>query len=352
MATHATPRPDPQTGLPIPFTKEQLREDIVRVCLFHARLTDLFTPTEVDWPIAGMTVSRSNVKLWDPEATAEELGLSFDAVCGTPFAQALEQEYEYGFRGCLTRGIESMHYESIHTWIAALLMDLKDSQVVAEWESYGVDLADSVNRCLQTCELANARRTLEGESHFAYFSADGTAFDGLTIRQMALLAGMEEMSVRTAASRQGPNILATFKDEQKRTLVHAAEAKKWLMAKGRYVSITAGNESIDLGAVRFDSAAEFTLFLVNRLKIVEQSTETQPRQAKALKTLLKAHGLAAIPALARKAMDDESLMHDIANLLDLPVQQIALHAKQASLQEALAQVTQQLRAIQSTATRG
>lgn len=65
---------------------------------------------------------------------------------------------------------------------------------------------------------------------------DSTSQDGLTVRQMALLAGMEEMTIRTAASRKGPNYMVSTKDGS-RTVFERSVAKEWLKAKGRYTPV-------------------------------------------------------------------------------------------------------------------
>lgn len=143
------------------------------------------------------------------------------------------------------------------------------------------------------------------------------------------------------------HMLVTFKDAQKKTLVDVAETKKWRMAKGRYVPVTAGEDELDLRAVSFDSTAEFGMFLTNRLQVLAPSRVEQSQPAAKLGRLLKKHDAAAIPFLSRHALDDEDLMRDIADLLGSPTHLLGLHAKHVLLLEALSTVKRQLRDTQT-----
>jgi len=105
-----------------------------------------------------------------------------------------------------------------------------------EWLLRGSNAGLAIFRCRQVVDLANARNILEGgESYFPYFSPNNMADsnDGLVIRQMALLAAMEEMSIRAAANPKRANPLKTIV-EGKNTVILIADARAWLESKGLY----------------------------------------------------------------------------------------------------------------------
>lgn len=334
-------------SFPTPFGKDQLREDVLAIYLFQARQAYLFCSQETAWPLAGATRVDQAGALWIGENTAKDLAIEYEMVQDSHFAKALEQQYEFAFRGKVTTGLEPMTYESMHMWVADCLMDLNSSQLVAEWESYGVDLQSAAARCLHVCELANARLVLEGAEPFSYFSGldagarrtkkqaseTATSIEGLTIRQMSLLSAMEEMSIRTAASRQGPNMLSTFKDEHRRTLVKHEDAKKWLIAKGRYVPIDAEEQVVDLSRTRPNSVRAFNDLVISRIRQLTHDTARRMERLKQLGHLVTERGLPFNDALTREALMDSGLMKAIAGVLEMQPEMLAVRARQAALHE-------------------
>jgi hypothetical protein len=344
------------TNFPIPFTKEQLREAILAIYLLQARQAYLFCNEKTTWPLAGPVRVEEPGILWIGENSAEDFGIAYDMIRSSHFALALEQEYEFAFHGKVTDGVEPMTYESMHMWVADLLMDLNDSQLVLEWESYGVDLQAHIARCLHVCELANARIILEGAEPFSHFAGlDGaarktkkhtddtaTSLDGLTIRQMSLLSGMEEMSIRTAASRQGPNMLPTFKDENRRTLVKPEDAKKWLIAKERYLAIDSGEQIIDLAKTRVTSAHQFNDLMSSRIRQLSYDIPSRMNRLKQVGDLVATRGLTFKDVITREMLMDNVLMTAIATVLELPPDLVAVRARQAALQDEVRELEDQI----------
>lgn len=349
-----------RSGFPIGITKTQLREDILNVYLLQARTTYLVTPEDTAWPLAGEQRIADLGRLWDPDLTPLDLEIRYADIQDIQIARALEQQYDLGFLGLLTPGLEPMHYETLHMWVAAYLMDLRDSQLVAEWESYGVSVEESVLRCLHICELANARLTLEDREAFSYFAGiDGsgkkgrrgekgagdraTSLDGLTVRQMALLSGMEEMSIRTAASRSGPHQLPTFKDENRRTLIKTSDARQWLKAKGRYVPITTHPESVDLATVKFRTVDDFNGLLLERMRHLIDTGGSVASIEQAIAALMRAHGFEPAEKLTREMLKSRALIEQVAKVLEFPAGILSLRARQAALQDELNELDVQVR---------
>lgn len=358
--TQQTPSQDLRGGFPISITKAQLREDILNVYLLQARTTYLVVPEDTVWPIAGPQKGNRAGELWDIDLTPQWLDLCYSDIQTIHLARALEQQYDFGFLGLVTEGLEPMEDETMHMWVAAYLMDLRDSQVVGEWESYGVDVNASVLRCLHVCELANARLMLEDREPFSYFAGlDGsgrkarkgekgvadraTSLDGLTVRQMALLSGMEEMTIRTAASRPGPNQLPTFKDENRRTLIKTEDARQWLKAKGRYVPITAHPESVDLATVKLRTVNDFNDLLLERMRHLVNTGSSFKSMEQAIADSMRAHGFEPAEELTREMLNSRSLIEQVARVLELSTEVLPLRARQAALQDELSELDTQVR---------
>lgn len=347
MASNPTVTAHP--GLVAPFTKEDLRQAVLEIYLLQLRTMSLLAKDAQLWALAGKS-PRSGLSLWNPDHTPNDLGLSYADVADTALAATLEQHYEFAFFGVITPGFEPMEYETLHTWVAAFLMDLSVSCVVQEWESYGVAYKQHIQRCLHACELANARLALEGREIFSYFSRskadEATAVDALTVRQIALLSGMEEMSVRTAASRKGPNQLPTYKEDG-RTLVKVEDAKAWLKAKGRYVEVThrGDGSALQLEQARFGTLQDLVNALHVHLQHISSNAAARQGMVARLSDLCEAHGFGYAFELTREHTRDQALLRKMAPILGLPEDLFVLRAQQAALSEELAEVDQAIRAI-------
>lgn len=332
------------TSFLTPFSRDQLHEDVLNIALLHLRVSHLFADSSAVWGLLGKTAERH---MWNPDSSPADLGLAYVDFANCDFARALEQQYDYGFFAVLRKGVEPLEYESVHTWVAAHLMDLKNSESAAEWATYGADFSDSVDRCLRISELANARLVLEGaDQTFSYFSRVGrdkadaaTAVNGLTVRQLALLSGMEEMSIRTAVSRKA---LEAFKD-QGRTLFDPKVAKAWLQAKGRYVPVTVAGKSggLQLESCRYSGTEEFIGAV--RAEAERLSREAAPDRHEELAQIARSGGFAAHDSLSRDHLLNSDLMKSLATVLQLPPDLFALRAKETALREELARIEQELR---------
>lgn len=339
-------------AFPKPFTKDQLRQDILNLYVQALRRTALFADADQVFALSGQVASQQAL-LWDPEMTPADMELTYAAVTGSAFAKALEQQFEFGFNGVVGVGAEPLEYWTTHTWVAAHLLDLVGSRFEEEWASHGVDCSESVRRCLHTSELANARLVLEGREPFSNYpwargdgkSDEQSMGDALTVRQMALLAGMEEMSIRTAASRKGANQLRTVKEDN-RTLVRPEDAREWLKAKGRYVPISrqwVGGD-LNLETTKFSALHELEDALRQRLCHLEVHAEGNNQDlADRLYAAFAGRGHEAAISLTPKAVADTALLADVAELLQLPAELLSLRARQALLTQELAVVGSAIR---------
>ncbi len=339
MEHKPTPSQGPHAGLPQPFTLEDLRQDILEIYLLQLRAMCLLSSDKNVWALAGKS-GIPDGSLWDGRQQADDYGLTYADVAGSNFATALEQQFSFAFTGLDTHLCEPMEPETMHAWVAAYLTDLRSSAFASEWGTYGGDV--NVSRCLHTCELANARVVLEGGENFFPFMSDkdderNKADGALTVRQMALLADMEEMTIRTAISRKGPNQLKAFKDER-RTLIRPDDAKAWLTSKGRYVPVShqsLAGSALDLSRTGFTSAIGIAHALTRRFNYVNELDPSANCQSR-LDKLARRLGLNRLNFDDTAVLLNADAMRELGDLLQLPPELLILRAKEAVLHEELA----------------
>lgn len=346
------PEQTEQSAFPIPFSKEQLHQDILEIYLLQLRTTVLIADENSVWSLTNKP-GLDGMDLRRPDFEVKDYGLSYSDISNTKLAKALEQEYDYAFHGVVSLGLEKMEDESIHTWIAAHLMDLESSHTVSAWADYGLNPHEGISRCFFTCELANARLTMEGEEGFSYFSRtpgsfaeDATAHEALTVRQMALLSGMEEMTIRTAASRKSANPLQTYK-EDRQTLISAEVAKAWLIAKNRYVPITrrwAGGD-LNLEITQFADITSVRDAIRRRVDALNLRRDDQDNVRPLMEAALGPLGYDGEWSLDRAALLNADLMAQIAGILQLPQNLLTLRAREAVLNDDLTTLSGELASL-------
>ncbi len=347
-------------GLPVPFGRETLHQDVLIVFLHEIRTLGWICEAPAAWRVISKSPADHNV-LFDPDASLEDLGLAYTDIQHTPIAQTLERMYDYGYFGISDESAEAMVDESIFTWISAILTDVRHSSVMNEWGTYGGVGSASAERCLRVAELANARRVLEGAENFFHFrwgtpDEESVAAGSLTVHQMGLLAGMEEMSIRAAANPKRANRLAT-KIEEGRTRIPIDTAKEWLTSKGRYVPITPrwNSGEIDLANRRFINIDE----LHTALEARHQFLTLQDDRHVDLDTQLVAIGLNVHRSpdlgqgrltLEKAHFSNSEFMRKVAAILELPNDLLVLRAREAVANEELSAVERELRALPNTKT--
>ena len=307
-----------------PFPVEQLQDDICTIFLLERRKIGTLTEGGADaiqWQFL-----QNHTDLYSPQTKASEI-LNFDQIKFSAFAQSMLDHYDFGFHA-LTH--PNGQWED-KKWLGAYLIDLNDSAYANEWDYFGAsDLSDAIQRCLQTIEMSNARCLLEGYEPFCHFSKKGdddSAPQGeMTIRQLAMLANMEEMSLRSIISRKTPPILETRKHNRS-TLIDAAVAREWLKAKGYYlpVKFSPKNTNINLIRTEFSSLHELTLALKEHLDVLlHQDSAVKDR----LSGVLACHHRTELNDLEDQDFSSESLMEDIAIVLSLPAKWLIYKARQ------------------------
>lgn len=335
----------PSTRFSFPFTLDDFRKDILEVVLHYMRVYEFVTGCNESAVFSAYGIDPEGVDfhtfypVGNAKASAVELGLRYESVKDMKLAQTLERMYEFAYEGRIDSGFESMDDESCFTFVSALIVDAHESMLAHEWLLRGSDAGVAVYRCRQVADLANARNILEGgESYFPYFSPTNVAdsSDGLAIRQMALLAGMEEMSIRAAANPKRAKPLKTA-SEGKNTFVLIADAKEWLQSKGLYVPVTYHfrDAFFDMRSRGFKSSFELNAMLIDRFEALAKENGAQVVLGRLSPELGAQFDQKRIKPTV---LEDGELLDHIAVALDLPSALLNLRAQQLLAKDRLNQI--------------
>jgi hypothetical protein len=340
------------TSFPVPFSVEEFHFDVLTLYVHHVAKSDWFIRTDrvksiedqssQIWQLFIDRIPSEPGALYSSGTSAREIGVTYDDIRLTPFAERLDVLYQYAFFGNVDMNKTAIESEGDYSWIAALVCDCKDSFYMQEWDDYGNNVKASAENCFSVVELANARWQLENGENFSHLGlsptneSSGTG-DELTIRQMALLAGMEEMSIRAAANPKRSNPLVTFSVDGK-TRVTAAAAKSWLISKNRYVPIqyqfSAGE--FDLAKRKFSDFDDFLQVAKTRLFFLQNETQ----DARKLESNLAE--LTTIYLNDFHWISDPVLVRNLSEHLKLPPELFALRLRQLQASEELKAVEREL----------
>ena len=357
------------TAFPVPFSLESFRTDIMEVYLHYVRTVgrmiigrkDVQTRLLLIWSLTGMPKPEMNdeYQLFNPELDANTLGLRYEHIQDSMIAHYMESLYQFAFYGRRDPSEESMEQEGTYMGVTDLVRDAFESHTSEEWDSNGGRVISEAKNCLLVAETANARCILEDGKYFSYYASgkDKDLFpeeDSLTIRQMALLSGMEEMSIRSAANPKRANPLITFKGEKGSTRITRDVAKEWLIQKGRYVPVTLYSSSAELNLAK----QKFTRFENLESALENQAIVIVSKLGEDIvRNKLEEMGIWNNPVFSfngnfikmnESDCSNEPLIRKIAEFLELPPDLLVLRCKQTAANEQLTLVERQLREVVGT----
>lgn len=342
----------------VPFTLEQFRKDILSLYLLHVNLIRSIANQEATLRFLDKSSTEVYIEFEDAAAVAAELDFTYVDIQHSDLARSLESMYRYAYHGELDHTVEELGPGGYHIAIAAIVKDMAESSFMkfcfwsdVDRENTVKGIKDSVENCLRTVELANARLTLEGQARFFNFDGKDEDFDNLigggttdmpqggygaalTIRQLALLSGMGEMSIRTLANPKRANQIPT-ENRSGRTLVSIDAAKAWLKDRGRYVPIRRGMDGAtnELMIRRFFSTKDLFSTVIARLTAFYDTTRL---------TMFQELGdRFGVTTEDKTAYGNPEFLRELADILDFPPQLFALRVKEALLNDELAAVRRQ-----------
>jgi len=362
------------TGFPVLFTKEEFKKNIVEAMLVLAN--QIYFTFSAD---SGSSIGLVGERVWsmlspkpylgstfgDSGTTPDHVGLTYADVERLSIVQTLVKLYDYGVLGILDTSIAGDFdtCDGYENQAARILYDLNRSTFLQEWGNHGAySSAVAVERCEYVFELANARLMLEGSSEGFFLDNRDAGF--LSIRQMALLSGMTEASIRTLASRSRKSLLTTATDgnsqlittnDGKNTTIDIADAKAWLKAKGRYVPISRKRNrgATDFTNRRFSSIDEIEDAIADRMEFLRVQYGDEVINARIKSVGLKPVRRQIVPPidLWKQVIGEEQLlktelMRRFGEALELPADLFALRAAEAVMQERLRGIEKQVKQAQ------
>ena len=361
------------TSFPVVFTREEFKKAVVEGMLVLACKTN-FT-----FSVNGSS-NESSERVWsllsprpydsetftDLGVKPEHMELTFADVERLSIVETLIQLYDYGIHGIHDTAAGRIDYcDGYENQVARIFYDLHHSTFLQEWGNDGrSSCAIAVEKCLYVCEIANARLMLEGSDEGFFLDDRDVGF--LSIRQMALLSGMTEASIRTLASRgrksqQGSSIESASQlittNDGKNTSIAIADAKTWLKAKGRYVptsrKMTTG--SGDLTSRKFASIRELTDAIEERKEFLIEKHGNEVMTERIASSGVEHSFIEVIPGIGigRNAIKQDQLLdHDLmlrfAEILELPAEIFALRVAETVMQEKLQAIEKKLKQVQQT----
>ena len=342
----------PATGLKPPMSLEQFQDDVTNVFLHYVHIICHMTDAKTAWTITKAAPLESSAEwaLCAPERDAAEIGLTHAHIEDTEFAKVMREMYDFAYFGLKNLGGSGLEYEGSAMWFSSMLIDAAYGDFSREWDSYGPTVQEHAKRLLAVAETANARLTLEGCDepfhHFAGTNKDsnGSQSDCLDVRQVALLSGMEEMSIRAAANPNRPNALKSFKVGNA-TRFELSVVKEWLIQKKRHVPITERwiVKDFDLGK-SYKFCGAISMGLDTRYRLLGQNQG----YAEIDKALNSIH-IQVTPGggmyLEEEAMRDEPLMRKVAEILALPADLLILRIREAFAHQTLKAVEEEMKKL-------
>ena len=321
-----------------PLTKSELHSHVVTVGLLLARqlhFVFLRSSSDVHEKAQAMLLgldSTDGMNMPDETPGREGGELSYEHLANSALAGTMDELYNFAYHGMMFSNGYDMNSESSPAWISMILVDLSRSHFASEWHEYSPCL-DAIKALQSVCETAEARMTLEkiqdGDTFMGWYGYEG--HEGLTFRQMALLSGMSDASLRTLANPKRNNPLKT-QSNGRNTYIDCIDAKAWLISKGRYVPLTdtdVKGAQLDLANESITSLDELQDRMDSRLHFLlgsDEGADTEKALASIRSTLLGKRIIDQTPFLnlSDEDMADSGLMRKIANALRLPAELLTL----------------------------
>lgn len=353
------------SGFPVLFTREEFKEDVLELMLLftqQAQFTFMADSSDQSKGIWGLLSPKASefTELGDAGQSHHDLGLEFPDIEGLSMAQTLMKLYDYGVLGVLDPSNGRLDYfDGYENQVSRMCYDINRSAFLDEWSNNGIGpQARAAQRSLYVCELANARFMLEGSDEGFFLDEREEGF--LSVRQLSLLSGMTEPSIRTLLSRnRKSSTTAVASDENALVTVTNGKnisiaidiAQAWLKSKGRDVPITYKKSvgSRDFTERRFFSRNEFEREVEARIGFLTVRDGVDAVKARIAETGLAyvqepigSHPSLALQEIGELQLLDTNRMQSLAKALELPTDRFALRAAETVLQEKLRSIEAQI----------
>lgn len=178
---------------------------------------------------------------------------------------SIEQFYDYGLLGIRNISPGYVSYATEWTFAYGLLQDTANSILIFE-SLNGTNVTNS--KCIHAAKAFFARLILDGSERISLPGNDGPD-DMLTIAEVAILADLDERTVRNATSKNSANRLET-KVVESSIYIPRESARAWLQNKRGFIPTRIGEELPSLAVLNdeFISTEEAGEFIrINRERL-------------------------------------------------------------------------------------
>lgn len=314
------------------FTKEELFRELRGLIYLQARaLSWVYDQAAayrlLEWPAPA---APGGERLLDPgfndfDRMAEMMGEPED-FGRFPIFRVFDQLYDYGVLGIQRRDMESFEPGTMASFVAAWLSDISGSRLI--WEAHAGMFPSSTTCATMTISLAEARGVLDGQQRF-HPETEGVERGLLTFAEVALLAGIDERSVRNAASKRDGGLVATPADEGRKSYIKAEVARAWLKTRKGFIPTRESGlyEFFDPLNRSFDSQSEALGWLRHRC---EQSDVSLERY---LSLLGRAPLQGSSDWMQAPLPDSPAAIHTVATTLNIDPEALALRLEEVALLE-------------------
>lgn len=260
------------------FTKEELFSELRGLIYLQARsLSWVYDPAAayrlLEWPPSTSLLSEHllNPSHTDFDNMAKDMELPED-FGRFPIFRVFDQLYDYGVLGIHRRDMEWFEPGTMATFLAAWLSDISQSSLV--WEVHAGLFPCEMKCAAMTISLAEARGVLDGQQRFRP-DTENVAHGALTFAEVALLAGIDERSVRNAASKKDGGLVATPAEDDRKSYIQADVARAWLKTRKGFIPTRESGlyEFFDPLSRSFDSQSEALGWLRHRCEQSDVSLE-------------------------------------------------------------------------------
>lgn len=327
-------------NFPVPMSVDELHQHLLKMHFLKMRCIAFMTDSETGFRTSGKPLPL-DTDLLDSSLEPGDFGLTYEDIQETEFATCMESMYQYAYFGVMddvvNGSINCMEYGSNFTLAGVVAYDMAHCRADSYWDGVGGSAhRESAVLCYQFVEVANARCILENQRNFLYYEGsaeeDAPSYDrqALSVPQMALLAGMGEMSIRAAANPKRANPLKTY-SENGRTRITLADAKAWLQSKGRYIPITrrSDDDLQRLAKRKFASFEELDAFAHKRATFLSTAKGQ----------------VSEMSSLDRTLLLNDVFVHGLAQVLQLPVDLFSLRIKELVTKSELAEIERKLKSL-------
>ena len=351
--------PTQEGNFPVPLTAEEFRRHVRKLFYLQMRTVSIMTSEKAAWCMAGKPPPGDDYSLFCSEEIPDDLGLTYDDIHDTEFVSCMESMYRYAYFGVIddvvNGSINMMEYGSNFTLIASIAHDMAMSQEITyldEGETLESAGHESAIKCYHFVEVANARCILENGRNFMHYDdskeEDAPSYErtALSVPQMALLAGMGEMSIRAAANPKRNNHLKTYLDDG-RTRIAISDAKAWLQAKDRYVPITrrSGRAVINLEKRKFLNLNDLLTVIYSRFSFFGTDDARQEQMKYLHADFFTKYN---IVELDKKTFSNNDLVRELADLLEFPADLFILRVREVLAKDELTAIERELQNFTSS----